>query len=72
MFKNGELVNINNKTLAEFNPWTVLDANSSLLGSKSFNGHYGDENTKDTDWDGHCWYIPKVLWEVADFKLENE
>lgn len=72
MFKNGELVNIRDSILSEFNPWTVLDEKESMLGSKSFKGHHGNEKTKVTGWNGHCWYVQKVLWEAADFSLENE
>lgn len=72
MFKNGELVYINNGGLGEFNPWTVLDAKEALLGSRSFKGHHGNGKTKGTIWEGHCWFIHKAVWVYADFTLENE
>lgn len=72
-FKNGDLVDIEEGLgLSKFNPWTVLDFEDNLLGNKSFHGHYGNEVLRNSEWDGHCWYIDNNRWKPCVMSLENE
>ena len=73
-FKNGQLVNIKDGTvLAKYNPWTVLDAEREVLGSKLLDGHSAHGDFRGTKWEGHCYYIPRDCWFIAKKPvLENK